>query len=442
MSGSKSEDTINAAQAPPGPDPVVDPNAPAADIQNIDPAMAAAAAAAAAVVALEDAAAAAGAAAAAAAAVAAEDTHDDDDSDDSDSSASWIMNDLEMGWEFPRADELLSDEEYWDSEEEAEGEAPLVPNHFPLFQFLPPELRMYVWEAYCPEMRADSRVLEFDVDLTRRRAGGPEECTVFNGIFLRTATHRTRKVLAVNRESRALVLGHLPDVLVFSHFGGLPEHDSIVHFSSARDVIYLKGFFDVPAHARLPPAFADRVVNLGVDVPLSSRKLNDKSIGSLLNFFGTLPRLRNVLYCQCTYEWGPEDLVWCADGAAFHRSYLKARDLYIDFCHLQTRTVMTVWPRRGGTKAFDGSCVPRKLADAARKFTQRAEAVGFEVLPMVFLDAKKEVKKYLEAEGIGRTNKKNKKQLDETPVKAVVALKAVADRIPDESDEPDHDDEE
>lgn len=338
----------------------------------------------------------------------------DDDSSDSDSSTSWILHDAENSWELPRADELLSDEEYWDSEEEADGEASLLPDRFPLFQQLPPELRMYVWEAYCPELTADSRVLEFDVDLTRRRAGGPEECTVFNGIFLRTATHRVRKVLAVCRESRQLALRHLPDVLVFSHFGGLPEHDSIVHFCSARDVIYLKGFFDVPAHARLPPAFADMVTNVGVDVPLSSRKLNDRAIASLLSFFGTLPRLRSVLYCQCTYEWDAQDLVWCADGARFNRSYLKARDLYIDCCHLQTRTVMTVWPRRGAwEKEEDGGgssktavTMPRKLVDTASKFTQAAEEGGFRVLPMVFLDAKKEVKKYLEAEGIGRMERK------------------------------------
>ena len=352
----------------------------------------------------------------------------DYESYDSDSSTSWILHDAENSWELPRADELLSDEEYWDSEEEALGEAPCTLDTFPLFPQLPPELRMYVWEAYCPELTADSRVLEFDVDLTRRRAGGPEECTVYNGIFLRTATHRVRKVLAVCRESRHLALRHLPDVLVFSHFGGLPEHDSIVHFCSARDVIYLKGFFDVPAHARLPPAFADKVTNVGVDVPLSSRKLNDRAIASLLSFFGTLPRLRSVLYCQCTYEWDAQDLVWCADGARFNRSYLKARDLYIDCCHLQTRTVMTVWPRRsawdkdededggGSSKAV---AMPRKLVDTASKFTHAAEEGGFRVLPMVFLDAKKEVKKYLEAEGIGRMERK--RLLEEQDGKTAVA---------------------
>lgn len=354
----------------------------------------------------------------------------DEDASDTDSSASWIMNDLEMGWELPRADELLSDEEYWDSEEEAEGEALALPNHFPLFQQLPPELRMYVWEAYCPELTADSRVLEFDVDLTRRRAGGPEECTVFNGIFLRTATHRIRKVLAVNRESRELALRHLPDVLVFSHFGGLPEHDSIVHFNSSKDVIYLKGFFDVPAHARLPPAFADKVTNVGVDVPLSSRKLNDKAITTLLSFFGTLPSLRSVLYCQCTYEWDAEDLVWCTDGASFNRSYLKARDLYIDFCHLQTRTVMTVWPKGD---AFNSKMVPQELEDTARKFTQRVEDAGFQVLPMVFLDAKKEVKKYLEAEGIGKMNKKL--LAEGQAAKALAALTPPEEGIPEVDDD-------
>lgn len=328
---------------------------------------------------------------------------DAEDSTDSESWASWMMNDVEIGWDFHRADELLSDEEYWDSEEEADSETTPIPDSFSQFQRLPPELRMYIWEAYCPELAADSRVLEFDVDLTRRKAGGPEECTVFNGIFLRTATHRIRKVLAVNHESRELVLRYLPNTLIFSHFDGLPEQDSIVHFNGQKDVIYLKGFFEVPQNTRLPPKFAEQVINIGVDVPLSSRKLNDKVISSLLGFFDTLPSLKKVLYCQCTYEWTSEDLVWWTNSKCFNWSYLKARDLYIDFCHLQTSTVMTVWPKLG---SFDGKSVPKKLVDTAWEFTRRAEDAGFQVLPMVFLDAKKEVKKFMEATAIARLQRK------------------------------------
>ena len=329
---------------------------------------------------------------------------------DSESSASWMFNEIINGGEFQREDELLSDEEYWDSEEEADSEPTPNPIRFSLFSRLPPELRMYIWEAYCPELIADSRVLEFDVDLTRRRTGGPEECLVFNGIFLRTATHRMRKVLAVNRESRQLALRYLPDALVFSHFDGLPEQNSVVHFNSKKDVIYLKGFFDVPPLTCLPPAFAQMVTNVGVDVPLSSRKLNVKAITSLLSFFGTLPNLRNVLYCQCTYDLTPEDMKWWTDGTTFNWSYIKARKLYIDFCHFRTRTVMTVWPK---LRAREGLKVPGKFVDAARAFTTRAEDSGFNVLPMMFLDAKKEVKKFLHARTMVRVERMLEEEVSE-----------------------------
>jgi hypothetical protein len=338
-----------------------------------------------------------------------------------------MFNDDLDGGDFGRGDELLTDEEYWDSEEEADSEPTPNPSRFSLFSRLPPELRMYIWEAFCPELIADSRVLEFDVDLTRRRTGGPAECLVFNGIFLRTATHRMRKVLAVNRESRQLALRYLPDALVFSHFDGLPEQNSVVHFNSKKDVIYLKGFFDVPPLTCLPPAFAQMMINVGVDVPLSSRKLNVKAITSLLDFFRTLPNLKNVLYCQCTYDLTPEDIKWWTDGNTFNWSYIKARKLYIDFCHFRTRTVMTVWPKLGvGAGALKLASVPGKFVDAAREFTTRAEDAGFNVLPMMFLDAKKEVRKFLQARTLVTVDRMLKEGMP------LLEAAAVAEELPSE----------
>lgn len=82
---------------------------------------------------------------------------------------------------------------------------------FPQFTRLPLELRRLVWQAYCPELAASARVLEFEVCQNEWDRATEDEHLIFGDRGLRPATQRIRTVLSVHQKSRAFALAALPD---------------------------------------------------------------------------------------------------------------------------------------------------------------------------------------------------------------------------------------
>ncbi|KAH6889421.1 hypothetical protein B0T10DRAFT_529396 [Thelonectria olida] len=116
------------------------------------------------------------------------------------------------------------------------------------FLKLPGELRHRIWEWFCPELKARSRILEFHL------ARGPmgiedfdnpdfrQMWIVQDGITLNDSTKAMRTLLAVSKESRSLALGVVPHAL---EFDGGPNGDSIIRFNRNEDVNFALGGWEV-----------------------------------------------------------------------------------------------------------------------------------------------------------------------------------------------------
>ncbi|KAJ3482936.1 hypothetical protein NLG97_g7436 [Lecanicillium saksenae] len=134
------------------------------------------------------------------------------------------------------------------------------PEPFP-FTRLPTELRVRIWEHYCPELLGVTGVLDFFVKpLTLETLEGAKSVHgMAQGPHLARKTRHLRCVLAVHHGSRSLALAACPDrmrVARRNNILGLGE----IFFHKRRDVIYLVGFAD---DAQLPQ-------DLGVDCLVSA----------------------------------------------------------------------------------------------------------------------------------------------------------------------------
>ncbi|KAL1862932.1 hypothetical protein Daus18300_008263 [Diaporthe australafricana] len=108
--------------------------------------------------------------------------------------------------------------------------------HFPKFMQLPPEIREMVWDAFCPDLEAEARVLELRLRTAYTPEGPlslPETVIgIVPGPHLEDQTAPMRALLAVHRESRALGLKAAPHELSLSR-------GELVRYHEERDVLYI-----------------------------------------------------------------------------------------------------------------------------------------------------------------------------------------------------------
>src|SRR5690606_35179534 len=70
---------------------------------------------------------------------------------------------------------------------------------FPQFRSLPYELRLHIWQIFCPDITAKSRVYEFHGTIRHGRYQS-EKLIVEDGPFLEHHTRPVRTLLAIHRE--------------------------------------------------------------------------------------------------------------------------------------------------------------------------------------------------------------------------------------------------
>ncbi|KAJ4420305.1 hypothetical protein N0V85_000654 [Neurospora sp. IMI 360204] len=128
---------------------------------------------------------------------------------------------------------------------------------FPKFGLLPYELRQRIWEMFCPDLTAKSRVYEFRI-IPPPGDQHDRPCEVWENHILEQQTAPVRVMLSVYQESREHVLKKFPDVLTFCN------GRSMIRWNRKNDVVILCGRANPPYQP--VPGFSDQIWNLALDV--------------------------------------------------------------------------------------------------------------------------------------------------------------------------------
>lgn len=163
------------------------------------------------------------------------------------------------------------------------------------FSSLPPELRLRIWEYFCPDLRANGRALDFSLLETM------ETAILTDGRCLADQTEELRIVQSVNRESRELVMKKYPDTLLMNK-----EMEFVpIYFDRHTDIIMLDNYSD-----ELDEYGLEYAVNVGIRwesaLGLSLSALSE-SFPSMENLFFTYDE--EDLF---EYSTAKKHLRWCA----------------------------------------------------------------------------------------------------------------------------------
>ncbi|KAM0270619.1 hypothetical protein ACHAQH_009380 [Verticillium albo-atrum] len=195
------------------------------------------------------------------------------------------------------------------------------PCSFPQFIRLPIELRELIWNHFCDDLSAVHRVLDFELRQNMR-----EEWKAHAGSSLLARTTASRAMLSVYHETRALYLKRYPHQLIFSTEEETP---ATFHFNKQSDIILTSALdldkaaiFDDPQEQAAYydqngssadfeiPGFSDKIVHLGLELPLGRMGDNDLVTSK---FFLSMPNLEAVYPCINVDDWAlpVNALKWC-----------------------------------------------------------------------------------------------------------------------------------
>lgn len=275
-----------------------------------------------------------------------------------------------------------------DGEQDSEAEeSEIVP--FPQFLRLPLELRIRIWEMFCPDLTCNARILEFDVSpcsaAYAHAPGRPKSLrnclTPKEGITLEGQTLPLRDLLAVHSESRALALKAFPETLSMD-----VTPDSIVSFNSDKDVVLIKGHRG-PERKYDFPEFGHKVKQLAVVMD----NFDKSKFPSLLRHF---PNLKRVFFLGADSDFKRRDLQWT--GSEYLHSYqLTSHEDLSGF--RQNVDEMFFWPNVDERPDWSKIEVPRlHLKFVQEEVIQAVEERGLEHYLMVSFDAWNIVPRYKE----------------------------------------------
>ncbi|KAK4096126.1 hypothetical protein N658DRAFT_501944 [Parathielavia hyrcaniae] len=188
---------------------------------------------------------------------------------------------------------------------------------FPQFLRLPLELRVRIWEFFCPDLTAESRVYWFSImGGIRNNKGRVEDPIVFDDRFLEQQTRPARAVLAVHHQSRQVALKAFPNSLSFGRRGR-----SILRLNSHKDIVVLgfSGFLAGEYGGTIPRirGFTKHIRHLA----LESDTLADYGcrLSPLLDNFN---HLKAAYYVNDQGEFRSQHLRWCTTDLAQRYSLL------------------------------------------------------------------------------------------------------------------------
>ncbi|KAK4120466.1 hypothetical protein N657DRAFT_648960 [Parathielavia appendiculata] len=207
-------------------------------------------------------------------------------------------------------DENSEDSDEIDDEDDRRRLDPRSDDHsFPHFMRLPLELRIRIWEYFCPDLTAESRVYWFSLmgGMFLNKQGRYEDPVVYDGQFLEQQTRAARAMLAVHHQSRHLALKAFPDSLSFGRRGR-----NVLRFNSHKDIVVV-GFSDVLAKTAMPRirGFSKHIRHLA----LESDVLADHHcrLSPLLDNFENLTA---VYYVHDQADFRSRHLRWCMTDLA------------------------------------------------------------------------------------------------------------------------------
>ncbi|KAK1782283.1 hypothetical protein QBC45DRAFT_368634 [Copromyces sp. CBS 386.78] len=190
---------------------------------------------------------------------------------------------------------------------------------FPKFARLPYELRQRVWEMFCPDLTAKSRVYEFQIIITYPTARYTLPCDAWENHILEQQTAPVRVMSAVHRESREHVLKKLPDVLTFR------KGRNMVRWNRENDIVMLCGRA-LPPFPQIP-GFSDQIRNLALDVEFKryldyiheTMPLPEPEKPSLGQTLGTFcPNMNRAFVVSDDCDCSVALLRWCAAKDGHH----------------------------------------------------------------------------------------------------------------------------
>ncbi|KAK3348786.1 hypothetical protein B0T25DRAFT_457518 [Lasiosphaeria hispida] len=196
---------------------------------------------------------------------------------------------------------------------------------FPQFKRLPPELRLRIWELFCPDLATQGRVYRFYYELSLHIG---REYPKPHFLYKQTAT--ARRVLATHRESRHFALQALPDTLAVpcspvkgkdaskGRNGYIPRTRGVIRFNKKKDIVLMQLHWSRPDLGHLEfrrdswaptyPGFSDQIQNLGLSVGLCSTQSMIPHPGASTFY----PNLKAVYALIEHSQSSIQNLTWCA----------------------------------------------------------------------------------------------------------------------------------
>ncbi|KID84551.1 hypothetical protein MGU_08215 [Metarhizium guizhouense ARSEF 977] len=243
---------------------------------------------------------------------------------------------------------------------------------FPQFMRLPVELRRRVWEVFCPDMVATTRVLCFTLSPSSAIMRRPHDYSVKDHWSLADQTEELRAMLATHRESRTMALKRFPDKLRMDAGSG----DAVVWFNRERDVVYMYGFETCRTYHL--PGFAEEVHQavISQDVVYNHRVTRARA---------TFPNLKRLYICMQHSILRRRQKRWCGTDYV-HRYVVQTYQKEIGLG--EDTEVLYCWPdvdRHPDFARYSISNIYKHDLEVAETIKEAKDA-GTEVLPMVVFE--------------------------------------------------------
>lgn len=257
------------------------------------------------------------------------------------------------------------------------------------FVRLPPELRYRVWEAFCPDLLAKGRLLQFDLSpaSSRHARAYPTRTvwTVKEWVTLPDQTEPLRRVMAAHGESRAVALKAFPDTLSIDSGSG----DALVHFNRNVDVVLVRGIRNCAPNDMLHfPGFADRVLSVAAKL----LHPHDDATETVRIVLDNLPNLKRIYFHRDVDFYRDRDIRWCISD--YVHQYVT--ETFEKEPGLGENTLsVACWPDVDNHADFAKYQIPRVLTGRRLpEIDQMMEERGIETWPMVLFDSEEAMEQY------------------------------------------------
>ncbi|KAI1174500.1 hypothetical protein F4777DRAFT_382325 [Nemania sp. FL0916] len=217
---------------------------------------------------------------------------------------------------------------------------------FPQFSHLPPELRLMIWEAVDPYLKSEGRVFDFTVVQY-------DQVEFWESAILADQTAPSRRLLAANKESRAIALKHYPDVIQLR--GGRGE----IRFQSSNDIVLLR-MFEKLGDGMDVGRWCNKIKYLAFEAPSyedpSFQRLKSTMLN--LNLRQCCPNIETVFICLDGPHINHRAINW--PGEASTKTFIYKDEYwgepYLDYEEdEENNTVIYCWPQKQPSGLFYSS---------------------------------------------------------------------------------------